>query len=300
MTRGSGNVIHWPPAPTALRLVWPERPARWRDVPERCSPALVLVARLTAAAVVAVPVHSGADRRCGRSHRRVDGAAGGAGVGRVDAQDGRGPGRRRAVRRSGGHPVVDLDRADAGGAWGRRSPRRCCWPTSCGWVSRRSRRRSAPCSSWASPIPTSRRETRVLTTLIGAGVGVAFCVDLPAGPADARRPDSRSCWSPTRRRRRSRPPAEAARRTVPSTRAQVESWLDRVRRADVGSSNRRASLASLKDSRRLNPRALGTADVEPVLGTGWTPSNTACGPPGRCSWWWRRDPGRRASRRSVR
>jgi hypothetical protein len=54
----------------------------------------------------------------------------------------------------------------------------------------------------------------------------------------------------------------------PVTRAQVASWLDRLRAATRRVSFARDSINALKDSRRFNPRALGTLDVEPVLGTG--------------------------------
>lgn len=54
----------------------------------------------------------------------------------------------------------------------------------------------------------------------------------------------------------------------PVTREQVGSWLDRVRRASRQVADAAESVTALKDSRRFNPRALGTVDVQPVLATG--------------------------------
>jgi hypothetical protein len=52
------------------------------------------------------------------------------------------------------------------------------------------------------------------------------------------------------------------------TRAQVEEWIDRVRAANRHVASATETIAMLKDSRRFNPRALGTVDVEPVLASG--------------------------------
>ena len=52
------------------------------------------------------------------------------------------------------------------------------------------------------------------------------------------------------------------------TRAQVEEWIDRVRAANRQVASATEIIALLKDSRRFNPRALGTVDVEPVLASG--------------------------------
>ena len=109
-------------------------------------------------------------------------------------------------------------------------------------------------------------EIRVLTTLIGAAVGVAFNLFYP--PA---MPTASAERSLLRVVDAAASPLDAAADHLvngPVGREQVDTWLDLVRRA-----NRRVGfatdvIASLKDSRRLNPRALGTVDVEPVLGTG--------------------------------
>lgn len=109
-------------------------------------------------------------------------------------------------------------------------------------------------------------EVRVLTTLIGAGVGVAFNLLYP--PA---MPIGQASRSLRRVAEAAAEPLDAAGDAFaagPVTLEQVESWLDQVRAANRRVANATENVALLKDSRRLNPRALGTADVAPVLSTG--------------------------------
>jgi hypothetical protein len=54
----------------------------------------------------------------------------------------------------------------------------------------------------------------------------------------------------------------------PIRREQVQNWLDRVRAGARRLTSATKTVSSLKDSRRFNPRALGTVDIEPVLSTG--------------------------------
>ena len=212
-----------------------------------------------------LPVHPGADRRCGRPDGRVDRPARGAGVRRVDAQDGRRPGRSRTVRRPDRHRIGDVDRADVVEPGGRH--RR---------VADRGQRPAVGEQALEAPIsamlilgvtnPDVAAETRILTTLIGAGVGVAFSLIFPpalptrsAGQSIVQVADAVAA------------PLEVAGRDLasgPGNRAQVQSWLDRIPGAERQAVESRRSLELLRDSRRLNPRALGVADVEPVLGTG--------------------------------
>src|SRR5580765_40131 len=109
-------------------------------------------------------------------------------------------------------------------------------------------------------------QTRLLNALIGAAVGVALnmlyppampiaparkallrVVDAAAGPLDL---------------------AGDSLAASPVNRRQVEGWIDRVRAANREVAAATASIASLRDSRKFNPRALGTLDVEPVLSSG--------------------------------
>jgi hypothetical protein len=109
-------------------------------------------------------------------------------------------------------------------------------------------------------------ETRILNTLIGAAVGVAFnLVYPPAMPvAPARQALLRVVEAAAA-------PLDAAGDALaagPVTRAQVEEWIDRARAANRQVASATQTIALLKDSRRFNPRALGTVDVEPVLASG--------------------------------
>ncbi|WP_345711794.1 aromatic acid exporter family protein [Kineococcus glutinatus] len=109
-------------------------------------------------------------------------------------------------------------------------------------------------------------ETRIVTTLIGAGVGVAFNVLLPppvptrAAAAGVRRVASgqADCLLVASRSMGERP----------ITRAEVAAWLAQAR--DVGSSAEQAHavVSTVGDVRRFNARAIGTVDVEPALRAG--------------------------------
>lgn len=109
-------------------------------------------------------------------------------------------------------------------------------------------------------------EIRVLNTLIGASVGVAFnLIYPPAMPAGAA---SRTLL---RVAEAAASPMDAAGEALvagPVTREQAESWLDQTRAAVRQVAEAGEHIAGLKESRRFNPRALGTADIEPVLTTG--------------------------------
>ena len=108
-------------------------------------------------------------------------------------------------------------------------------------------------------------EIRILNTLIGAGVGVAFNLVYPPPM-----PTGRAARAIVRVAEAAAAPLDAAGDALddgPITRAQVDSWLDRVRSATREVATARETTALLQDSRRFNPRALGTMDVEPVLAT---------------------------------
>ncbi len=109
-------------------------------------------------------------------------------------------------------------------------------------------------------------ETRVLNTLIGAGVGIAFNLVYP--PAMPTRSASRAVVEVAESVAAPLDAAGDAFEAGPVQHAQVEDWLGQARAADTRVERARAAVAELKDSRRFNPRALGTTDVEPVLASG--------------------------------
>jgi hypothetical protein len=106
---------------------------------------------------------------------------------------------------------------------------------------------------------------RIINTLIGAGVGVAMnLIYPPAMPtASAERALLRVVDAAAS-------PLDAAADALvagPVSRAHLDQLLERLRAATRRVAAARDIINSLKDSRRFNPRALGTIDVEPVLGT---------------------------------
>lgn len=108
--------------------------------------------------------------------------------------------------------------------------------------------------------------TRILNTLIGAAVGIAFSLLYPPAmpTASARRALLRvadGAAAPL-------DDAADALERGPVTRADVEDWVARARAANRLVAAATERVAALRDSRRLNTRALGTADVEPVLASG--------------------------------
>jgi hypothetical protein len=114
--------------------------------------------------------------------------------------------------------------------------------------------------------PDIAAEIRILNTFIGAGVGVAINVFYPP-PL----PTARAAQALRRVAEAAAAPLDAAGDALadgPVRLADVEGWLDRARAASRRVGTATEIIAMLKDSRRFNPRALGTLDVEPVLATG--------------------------------
>jgi hypothetical protein len=114
--------------------------------------------------------------------------------------------------------------------------------------------------------PSIAAETRVLNTLIGAGVGIAFNLAYP--PA-------MPTWSAVRAIVKvadaTATPLDQAGQALtagPASREEVEAWLDSVRKAGRTVAEATECVTALRESRRLNPRALATRDVEPLLASG--------------------------------
>jgi hypothetical protein len=105
-----------------------------------------------------------------------------------------------------------------------------------------------------------------LTTLIGAGVGIAFNLIYP--PALPTRRAGRALVDVAEATAAPLDAAGAGLTEGPIGREQVQDWLDRVRAAARRLTSASETVASLKDSRRFNPRALATTDIEPVLASG--------------------------------
>jgi hypothetical protein len=246
-------------------LAWPGRPMRWRDVPRRLRPTVVNVVRLTTAAVVSylltLALTSGAIDLTGPLTALL--------VMQASAFSTLKMGAVRVGAVLAGVLVATLVSIWIGLTW---------W--SLGAVIAASlviakvlrlgeQAMEAPISAMlilGVTSPNVAAEIRVLNTLIGAGVGVAFNLIYP--PALPTRRAGRAIIDVAEATATPLDAASEALAKGPINRDQVQDWLDRV-----GASNRRLTLAietvaSLKDSRRLNPRALGTTDIEPVLASG--------------------------------
>ena len=246
-------------------LAWPGRPTRWRDVPRRLRPTVVNVLRLTTAAVVSylltLALTSGAIDLTGPLTALL--------VMQASAFSTLKMGAVRVGAVLAGVLVATLVSIWIGLTW---------W--SLGAVIAASlviakilrlgeQAMEAPISAMlilGVTSPDVAAEIRVLNTLIGAGVGVAFNLIYP--PALPTRRAGRAIIDVAEATAAPLDAASEALAMGPINREQVRDWLDRVQ-----ASNRRLTMAietvaSLKDSRRLNPRALGTTDIEPVLASG--------------------------------
>jgi hypothetical protein len=246
-------------------LAWPGRPTRWRDVPRRLRPTVVNVLRLTTAAVVSylltLALTSGAIDLTGPLTALL--------VMQASAFSTLKMGAVRVGAVLAGVLVATLVSIWIGLTW---------W--SLGAVIAASlviakilrlgeQAMEAPISAMlilGVTSPGVAAEIRVLNTLIGAGVGVAFNLIYP--PALPTRRAGRAIVDVAEATAAPLDAASEALAMGPINREHVRNWLDRVQ-----ASNRRLTIAietvaSLKDSRRLNPRALGTTDIEPVLASG--------------------------------
>ena len=246
-------------------LAWPGRPTRWRDVPRRLRPTLVNVIRLTTAAVLSylltLVVTSGAIDLTGPLTALL--------VMQASAFSTLKMGAIRVGAVLAGVLVATLVSIWIGLTW---------W--SLGAVIAASlilakifrlgeQAMEAPISAMlilGVTNPNVAAEIRVLNTLIGAGVGVAFNLIYP--PALPTRRASRAIIDAADATAAPLDAASQALATGPINREQVQDWLDRVHAGGLRLKSATETVASLKDSRRLNPRALGTTDIEPVLASG--------------------------------
>lgn len=246
-------------------LAWPGRPAHWREVPARLQPTLVTVARLTAAAVVAylltLLVTGGVVDLTGPLTALL--------VVQASAFSTLKAGAVRVGAVLSGVLVASLLSTWIGLTW---------WSLGAAIAASLVLGKVLRLGDQALETPISAMlilgvtnhgvaaEVRVLTTLIGAGVGVAFNLIYP--PA---LPTTHAKQGLQRVANTAAYPLDAAADDLvrgPVTSAQVEAWLDRVRAVTNEVAIATQRIDTLKDSRRLNARALGTADVGPVLRTG--------------------------------
>lgn len=246
-------------------LAWPGHPTRWRDVPPRLRPTVVFTVRLTTAAVVSYLI----------TLVLTDGAVDLTGaltallVMQASAYRTLKMGAVRVGAVLTGVLVATALSTGIGLTW---------WSLGAaiaaslflGKVLRLGDQAlETPISAMlilAVSNPEIAAEVRVLTTLIGAAVGMAFNIFYP--PAMPTRRASRAVELVADTTAAPLDTAAYALTNGPITRVQVEEWLDTVRTVGRRVAEATEAVAALKDSRRLNPRALGTTDIEPVLASG--------------------------------
>jgi hypothetical protein len=246
-------------------LIWPRRPTRWRDVPRRIWPPAVNILRLTAAAVVSylltLSLTSGAIDLTGPLTALL--------VMQASAYSTLKMGAVRVGAVLAGVLVATFLSVWIGLTW---------WSLGLAIAASLVLARifrlgeqavEAPISAMlilGVTSPNVAAEVRILNTLIGAGVGIAFNLIYP--PA---LPTRRAARAMTEVAEAAAAPLDAASQALtegPIRREQVQNWLDRVRAGARRLTSATKTVSALKDSRRFNPRALGTVDIEPVLSTG--------------------------------
>ena len=249
----------------AATLAWPGRPDRWRDVPGRLRPTLVHVARLTSAAVVAylitLVVTDGAIDLTGALTALL--------VMQASAYSTLKMGAVRVGAVLSGVLVASLLSSWVGLTW---------WSLGAAIAASLFLGKVLRLGEQAleTPItamlilgvtnPDIAAEVRIINTFIGAGVGIALNLLYPPPM-----PTARAARAVRHVAELAAAPLDVAGDALdrgPVTRAEVDSWLDRLRTATGRVATAAATTTALKDSRRFNPRALGTMDVEPVLATG--------------------------------
>jgi hypothetical protein len=258
----AGRYLRWQ---SLASLAWPGHPQRWRDVPSRLRPSAVSILRLTAAAVVSylltLAITNGATDLTGPLTALL--------VMQASAYSTLKMGAVRVGAVLAGVLVAILLSTWVGLTW---------WSLGAaiaaslvlGKIFRLGEQAvEAPISAMlilGVTSPDVAAETRVLNTLIGAGVGIAFNLIYP--PALPTLRASRAMIDVAEATAASLDAASKAFTEGPIRGEQVQSWLDLVRAGARRLQSASKTVGSLKDSRRFNPRAFGTTDIEPVLASG--------------------------------
>ncbi|SDT29613.1 FUSC family protein [Microlunatus soli] len=246
-----------------LGLIWPAHPTSWRDVPGRLLPFGVQMLRVTIAAVVAylltLPLAKGGPiDLTGPLTAMLVVQASAVGTFRM--------GLVRVGAVLSGVLIATLLSNWIGLTW---------WSLGAAIASAlllarvlrlREQLLEAPISAMLILGVTNHgvaAEIRVLNTFVGAGVGMAMGMLFPTALAAA------SVIGGLKRLAASmaRPLDDAAdtMRDQPPTRAQAQDWLDLARDTSGELAEVVRSVASLRERRRWNPRALGTTNAVPVL-----------------------------------
>ena len=246
-------------------LAWPGHPTRWRDVPTRLHPTLVTTARLTAAAVLSylltIALTPGALDLTGSLTALL--------VMQASAYSTLRMGLVRVGAVLGGVLIAAVLSNLIGLTWWSLGSAIALSLLLAKVLRLGEQALETPISAMlilAVTHPGVAAEVRVVNTLIGAGVGIAFNLLYP--PAMPIRPAGAAVRTVAEAIARPLRSAADGLRSGPVTRRQISGWLDAARLADRRVDRAADAVASLADSRRLNPRAIATTDVAPVLASG--------------------------------
>lgn len=251
---------------SVARRLWPGLPTRWRDLPRRARPTLASAGRLTVAAVIGylltAPLMQG---------RAID--LTGALTALLVVQTSATSTVRMGIVRVGavvtGILVAVLLTTVVGLTW---------WSLGIAIFASLVLAKVLHLGDQALETPISAMlilgvggqevawETRLVTTLVGAAVGVGLNLlvppTVPTKPAIAGvRRVTEAVAAPLRA-------AAESFADTPPTRDDVDRWLDDTRSASRVVADASDAVAQVKEARRLNSRAIGRADVEPVLRSG--------------------------------
>jgi hypothetical protein len=246
-------------------LLWPSHPPRWRDVPSRLRPTLVEVLRLTSAAVIAWLI---ARQVTGIS---LDLTAPLTALLVVQASA-YSPVRMGFLRVGAvltGVLVAVGVSAVAGLSWCSLGPVIAASLLLAKVFRLGEQALEVPISAMlilAVSSPDVAAESRVALTLVGAGVGVLFNFLLPSAV-----PTARAGTAVLRVAYAIADCLDRASRSMAAQRLRhddVARWSDETRRVSGQVAEASNAVTLVKEGRRLNPRALASADVEPGLREG--------------------------------
>lgn len=244
---------------------WPGRPNRWRDVPSRLRPTLGTTTRLTAAAVVTYLI----TQVVTRGATDLTGTLTALLVVQTSAYATLKMGIVRVGAVLAGVLIASGLATHIGLSWWSLGAAIAASLLVAKVLRLGEQALEAPISAMLILGVTNAEvaaEIRVVNTLIGAGVGVLFNLVYPPSM-----PTRSAAASVVRVADAVAGPLDTAADDLaagPVDRGQVEGWLDGLRTATRRLADANDTVARLRDSRRLNPRALGTMDVEPVLAEG--------------------------------
>lgn len=249
-----------------MRAVWPGHPDRWREVPGRLVPFGVLVLRLTLAAVISYWLTKAVS---GNGPVDLTGPLTAMLVLQASTLSTLRMGLVRVGAVLCGVLIAVMLSAWIGLTWWSLGTVILAALVAARLLRLREQMLEAPISAMLI-LGVAHHDiaayVRVINTLVGAGVGIAFGLLFPTAVAAATVARSVKWVAEA-----TAAPLESAAGTMEKeapTREQAQGWLDQARSAAGELAAVNGSVSNLRERRRWNPRAIGTSDVVPVLDSG--------------------------------